>query len=450
MWPSYLLRHPYSLNGRDALKAAIHLFDRQLRLLVVEGKACWDDLINALHALIPFDPFETMDSGDLGFLWITEILNSGYQERERQWLADEVVKLLGKYFHQVPDILIGKRSAWIPPLLGFLSLSEKLDTTKSTRFIALRILAISPESADFGPTILPILTSSLLPNHPLQARRLALNIFLRFMSGWFSPQMEKVPSEDLDQFIQAVGDPFQFPDLPLQDGKPVDLPYDDPMKVMAALIEFALSDLWRNHLRRSNFTSFEEMVSTWDGKRTALKCIIEARLLLVPLSTAPKIAAVIRRLEELRCSNTVEVVIMWAWTVGTMNPVDHDGWKLIGRDTLRFYQTHGVERLATLKQHITIRVGPPGMLLVPYSQYATRSFYGLPVLKQLPVTVSRLDTYLHLSQACQLRRLYHLFGYDPTTWREAVGVEEVGKKRDVFSGHSVALVPSMDWACDYP
>jgi hypothetical protein len=77
-------------------------------------------------------------------------------------------------------------------------------------------------------------------------------------------------------------------------------------------------------------------------------------------------------------------------------------------------------------------------------------FYELPVVKLLPETVSKYDTYLRLSQACQSRRLYQLFGYDPTTWKEAVGVEEVEEKTDVSSGCSVALLPLMDWACDYP
>ena len=36
------------------------------------------------------------------------------------------------------------------------------------------------------------------------------------------------------------------------------------------LIEFASSDLWRGHLRRSNFTTYEAMTSTEDGRRTAL------------------------------------------------------------------------------------------------------------------------------------------------------------------------------------
>ena len=57
----------------------------------------------------------------------------------------------------------------------------------------------------------------------------------------------------------------------------------------------------------------------------------------------------VKYLEELQCPNTAEVVIMWAWTIGVVNPVDHDGWQLIGRDTLRFYQTRGMERLNRLE-----------------------------------------------------------------------------------------------------
>jgi hypothetical protein len=33
--------------------------------------------------------------------------------------------------------------------------------------------------------------------------------------------MENVPNKDLDKLLQAVGDPFQFLDPPLQDGQPV-------------------------------------------------------------------------------------------------------------------------------------------------------------------------------------------------------------------------------------
>jgi len=423
----------------------------------MEGRVDYYDLTLVLSTLIHFDPFQAIGSGELGFLWIAEILSSGYQEDQCERLAREVVKLLGRHFFRESSVsFIDVQSAWIPPLLGFLSLSQIFDSAGSTRFIALRILATSPGYTDFGPMILPIVTSSLLPTRPLQACRLALNIFLRFKSGWFSSRMENVPSKDLDGLVRAVADPFRFPRLPLQDGKPA-YPADyDPTMVIAVLIEFAPLGLWRNHLRRSNFTSFEKMVSTSDDKRIALGCMIGMATKTLPefLCTATKITAAIRRFEELQCSNTVEVVIMWAWTVGVVNPVDHDGWQLIGRDTLRFYQPHGTERPTfALKRHIT------GMLVnvnhfmffmrrIHGASHSGRDFVELPVLG-LHLGF-RYQTYLYLSQACQLRRLYQLFGYDPTTWEEAVVADEVGEKMHVSSGRPVALVSFVDWACDYP
>ena len=85
-----------------------------------------------------------------------------------------------------------------------------------------------------------------------------------------------------------------------------------------------------------------------------------------------------------------------------------------------------------------------------YGKSGVEDFVELPVLKLQPDYESRFYTFLYLSQACQLRRLYQLFGYDPTTWQDAVAASEVGEKSDVSLGHSVALSPFMDWACDYP
>ena len=428
------------MSCSDALKTAIQLFHRQFQLFISEENADNYNLAPVLSALIHLNPFQVMDSGELGFLWITEIFNSGYQGEWREQMVGVVLELLGKHlFLKEPVRFIDVEPAWIPPLLGYSSLNEKLDSTRPPGFIALRILATSQGSADFGPTILPILASSLLPTHRLQARRLALTIFERFKSGWFSSLMEDIPSKDLEGLVQAVGDPFQSPDLPLWHGKPVDPPYYDPTRATAVLIAFASSDLWRNHLQRSNFTSFEEIASTWDGKKTALKSVSDMGS--YP-RTAAKISTAIRRLEELQCPNAVEVVIMWAWTAGVVNPVDREGWRLIGRDTLRFYQTHGVERPTALRRHLADISG--------YLLESGEQIMKLPVLKLQPDTWSRRSTYLHLSQTCQVRRLYQLFGYDPTMWREAVKVEEVDEKAGVSSGSSVALAPFVGWACDYP
>ena len=403
------------------------------------------DLPGFLSILAQLDPFKTMGSGELGFSLIADILNSGYGERQREQMAGAVVKLLEEHFFPTnlgPFISI--KATWIPPLLGFISLCEKLGathpipgTTGPPGIIALRFLTKNPESADSCPMLLPILCSTLLPTNYINARHLALTVFLRFRPGWFSPKMENIPSEDLNKLVQAVGDPFQFPNLPLRDIR--------PMMITAILIDFASSDLWRNHLRRSNFTSCEEILSTWDGQSTALRCI-DIGSWPDFLCTAAKIIVAIGRLEELHCPNTAEFVIMWAWTVGFVNLVDHDCWELIGRETLRFYQTHGVERLAALKR----RIADENM---DFSQQrhlrsGLDTFVELPALKLQPEE-SRELTYVRLSQACQLRGLYQLFGYDLTTWEEAVAVG-AGGKAEVSSRHSVALAPLMDWACDYP
>jgi len=416
----------------------------------MEGKADGFILSSVLSS-IRLDPFEAMGSEELGFLWIAEILNSGYEEEQREWMAREVVESLGRHFFREDSMpSISMQPAWIPPLLGFLSLSEKLDRQGEHSLIALRILATSPRSTDFGTMALPILVSLLLPTHPLQSRRIALPVFYTFAPNWFSSQMENFPSEDLDKLVQAVGDPFQSPDFPLQDGKPMDLTYYDPTMVAAVLIGFASSDLWRNRLRRSNFTSFEEIASTWDGKRAVLECMAYCEPPKC-LLTATGIVMAIRRFEELQCPNTAEVLLMWAWT-GVVNPVDRDSWELIGRSTLRFCETRRTERLVALKRHITDRTMDSVYMFLTgcYRKSKVDDFIELPVLKLQPDFWTRFNIFLYLSQACQLRRLYQLFGYDPTTWEDAVAASEVGEENDVSLGHSVAISPFMDWACDYP
>jgi len=90
------------------------------------------------------------------------------------------------------------------------------------------------------------------------------------------------------------------------------------------------------------------------------------------------------------------------------------------------------------------------LLIEHHGESQVKDFFKLPVLTLEPNVAFGYHTYLYLSQACQLRRLHQLFGYDPTTWEDVVAAEEVGGKRDALLGHSVALSPFMDWACDYP
>ena len=292
---------------------------------------------------------------------MTEILKSNYSEEIRHQMSSSVVQLLGREIdaHPPKDFL----PEWVPPLLDFLSLSEQFYTKQSALdagLAALRILFCRQVDADLGATPLPILILTLLQDHLLQSRGLALEIFHRFMSGWFSPQMETASDENLSKLLRAVGDPFKYPGLPLQYGQSGSTTSYEPMMVAVVLIEFAFSDLWRDRLNRSNFDSCEEILSTEEGRRSVLRCMA-THTLPEFLRTPAKITAAIRGLEELQCLNTAEVVILWAWTTEVVDRGDHGGWTSIWLDTVRFYRTHGMERLTTLKRHIIDNHGTVGV-----------------------------------------------------------------------------------------
>ena len=174
-------------------------------------------ITSILSALVHLDPFQAMGSGELGFLWIAKILNSNYAEDERYRMASQVVQSLGKYFcSKVLDYTLEVQPTWIPTLVDFLSLHEKFHTTNHPaypRSIILRIPSTSPGPTHISMTILPILIMALSSINHLQLRSLALKVFHRSISAWFSSHMGSILNEDLDKLFQAIGDPFQ-PTLP--------------------------------------------------------------------------------------------------------------------------------------------------------------------------------------------------------------------------------------------
>ena len=408
-----------------------------------------------LSALAHLGPFQIIGGGGLAISLLDDLLNSRYPEEDCYQMASTVMQLLGKWFNSVPSPVV--LHSWIPALLNFLSLCEKFYPTVSPPypgFIALRILSASFGCDGFCELVLPILISTLLSSHPLQSRHLALKVFDRFANEWFSSQVENIPPKDLKKLVQALGDPFQFPDLPLQDGQSMVMVNYEPMMAVVVLIKFASSGVWQSHLHCSNFTSCEEIISTKDGKRAILRCMFDmaVRSRFAHLRTPASMIAAIRCLEDLQCLNTAEVVILWAWTTGVVDPADHDAWELIGQNTLRFYQTNGMGRLATLSQHITDQT----MAAVHIELLVER--YGCTPcrVQQLPIPITQPvdDTDLCISQTCQLRRLYWLFGCDPVMWREmvvGVGVE-VGARGviDVASRWPVMHGQFTGWMCDYP
>ena len=444
------------------MKTAVHLFDQRLQVSARKGNIHPSRLRSLLFAVTHLDPFEAVGDREMGFSWISEILNSGYSEEEQYSMANVVVRLVGRCYRFGP-FSPNIQSAWIPPLLKFLLLCENLPTVESPPhpgLVALRILSDGALDADFGPALLPTLVSTLSPDTPLQSRKVALAAFNRFMSGWFSPQMEAVSGHRLNKLLQAVGDPFHFPPESSPD-QGVELEKTvryEPMGAVAVLIEFASSELWKSHLHPSNFTSCEDVLSTDEGRGSALNAMFLTALYGWPefLCTPTKIVTAIRRLEALGCLNTAQVVIMWAWVAGMADEVDQDGWKLIGDETFRFYRAHGMRFLDSLKRCIIDND--------PHSHRTNlveARFEGSPFRVGRSRRPSQLlqielpwdeEWYIDrvISQACLLRRLYRIFGYDPTTWQEAVGVREVVEGREVLSEHPVTPDPSIDWECDYP
>jgi len=448
--------HPFHyvhlFGGSNTLDMAVLLFHQQLRRSTKDGEASPFFLTEFLSTLSHVNLFQRAGHIEYGFLWISDLLNSGYRDRERHMMASQVVQSLGDWFDSRD---LDLPPSCIPPLLDFLSLSEELRTVIPSpsypAFTALRMLLYITEYPDSGEMVLPILSSVLLPTRPLYSRSLALRIFCGFMVGWFSPRMEGVLYKDLNRFLQTVGDPFHFQ---LPNGQPTTTSDYRPMVAAVILIGFASSDLWRNHVRRSNFISCEEILSTEEGRSAALGCMFHTAAYSWSefLDTPTKITAALRRLEELQCSNTAEVVILWAWTSGVANTVDRDGWGLIEGDTVNFYQTHGISRLTALLRHTTdlaMEDLQMKFLLTRYRGSPCRvgSVRRLVSVKEASNEyLSEYLTDLRIAWVCQVKRLYHLFGYDPATWKEEFGTAEVEEE----SGQFAMPVQPMERVRDYP
>ena len=352
-------------------------------------------------------------------------------------MTSSVVELLGKRFNSQSstdlswDVLTTVRS-----LLDFLLSNERPPHAESPPYrevITLQVGSVAARYGYFNPEILPVLTRLLLPTHPLQSRTLALRLFQQPGFEWYSSQSRV----DHTMLLEAVGDPFQFiPDLPPQDGQTTTITPYDPMWTTILLIEFASSDIWRNNLRHSNFTSCEEIISTEEGRDRAFRCMVRRGrdVRKGPLDSLGNLVLAIRRLEELECWNTADVMILWACTNDDVNT--HG---LTGREILNHHHPCGVERRRALSRHVRASIRQP---------VRTQAVGG----ESGQVSQKGID-FSEISQACQMRRLYQLFGCDPTMWEEAVGFGKLNKVPLSSSGRNVeTVVPAyfLDTACDYP
>ena len=450
-----------SLSCSEAFEKVTNVAYEQLQTKLKQGEdsdGCKGDrMTGALSTLVHLDPFRVAINGpEMGIMLFGDIIGSSFSEKHRHLMASNVAQLLENLFfpkedNNIPFQRFSVKPTWIPPLLGFLSLSEKFYATEPppyAQYIALRILSAVNELTDSDTKILPILSSTLLPIHPLQSRYLALKVFNASLPVLLSSQMDDAPAGSFKNLLQAVGDPFLFAEDTFLLDRQTRLRETNykPIDAAVSLINLASSNLWRNHLLPSNFTTCEELLSTEQGKKTAIQHTLCTAFTSRPElpRTVAKVVAAIERLKELQCLNTAEVVIMWAWTIGIFGARDRVAWESIESSTRLFYQAHGMGRLKALERHITSEL--------PLQSHYFEEHHRGPLCRAARVRSLASsdsldwDKYLCISQVCRLRRLYFLFGRDPTK-REETGVDGIEGMDLPFA---VTPFPSVDWACDYP
>ena len=235
-----------------------------------------------------------------------------YPEDKRYSMASSAIALLGARFDPPHS---GVRVSAIRPLLNFLLLSEKFPTGSSRHpeVIALQAIHSTAEHKYFDPKVLDVLRCTLSPTRPL--RSLALKIFQQPGFEWCTSPSEDIASPDRASLLEAIGDPFKLgmQDPTLHGGKSTTAISYEPMRTIALFIEFASSDLWKDHLRPPNFASCEEKVSTREGRGIAFGCMDERRGIRTgPFNSTLELDSAVKRLKELECWKTAEVVTAWA------------------------------------------------------------------------------------------------------------------------------------------
>ena len=460
------------MSNSRSLFVAFDVLRDHLATVIREGHARPQTVGSLLFALGILDLSKVANLQEACALWLRQILDSGYPEGMQYSMASSVVVFFGKKLDSpLSERHIRVHSTALRPLSDFLLLSEKLYPAECPLngppypgVMALRMLSIGVGGRHADPMLRPTLTpailqtlaSALLPTHPLRSRRLALQLFQGTGTGWFSTQAEAFSNAERAELLGAVGDPFRFtPDPPLQDGQPQATTFYEPIGSAALLVEFAGSESWRVHLFPSNFASCEEVLSTEKGRDRFFR-EASGRGTSLRMRSVDKLASALRRLEEMECWNTAEVVVMWAWTDGFVDATDHDAWRIIGHETLKFYRIRGMDRLGSL------------------SRYIKRHFaYGSMVSRNTSCQVAGVRRPVHLRvgregasggsgvgmrgiyRVCQLRRLCQLFGLDPTAWRETMAAGKSDKKLSGGSnlegeGEPMPHVQFLYSACDYP
>ena len=406
---SYL--HIASTRTSHALFTALDCLRKQLITIIKAGNAenVPSGIISStLSTLSDLNVSRVANIQDACISWIDEIFNSTYLEGEQYSMASSAVALLGARFDPPPppsiEFTSDDRATAVRPLLDYLLLSEGHRPTESPQdleAIALQAIYATAEHKYFDPKALDVLAHTL-PTHRL--RSLALGLFQQPGFEWWSLPADVIADVDRASLLEAVGDPFQFdtPDPTPQGRGPIAATSYEPMRTITLFIEFTSSDLWKGHLRHSNFASCEEKVSTQEGRGTAFGYMDERKSIRAgPFNSTASLILAAKRLEELGCWDTAEVVMAWAWINHDANHGAHEHTR---REALIHRHLRGMQRRGAFSGRIQTNAYQP-----------VRVLGGSSLAVQMNVDLTRI------AQACHLKRLYQLFGCDSTRWEVGVG-----------------------------
>ena len=101
--PDNLCIFPHSLHliclssVSETLRTVVRLFGQRLQVSTKEKNIHANPLLRMLPAVTHLDPFEAADDKEMGFSWVSEILNSGYPEEEQYSMSSVIVRLLWRY-----------------------------------------------------------------------------------------------------------------------------------------------------------------------------------------------------------------------------------------------------------------------------------------------------------------------------------------------------------------
>ena len=303
--------------------------------------------------------------------------------------------------------------------------------------IAIQILRISTgeecDLTDLAPMLISVLTRILRPDDRLRARALGLGLFARLCRCRPSlPISDGITPQVCARLMDAIGDPLQQSETPVD---PLTLTNTlslferygdgiDQYNNVGILLGLTMSDVWRDHLRPSNFASCAEIMSRELARRQVLDTISRiAKIVTDSTEGQDRSAMLVKALDRLKGlgnPGAVQFMLLHIWSSNGMYLFKEETWKWLKTETLELFYTHGTEYLDAFAMHIRNGFCPGAT--VTTTAFKFRGADSAQCRVRVRDWGGMLETPgLEKVQAmCIVRGLYQAVGWDPA--RKEAGV----------------------------